>query len=92
METTLIYNDYYNESYIINDTTDLLQIIKINIIDKNNSYYIYYKLKHFEEKELFHSYSKSFTKEEIIGNMLNWLLYEMKKGHFKHYSVWIKKD
>jgi hypothetical protein len=92
MRQTLIYNSYYNENYIVCEITDLLQVVKINIVEKNNNYYIYYKLKHFEEKKLPYSYSNSFTKEEVIEDVLNGLLYKMEKGTIKNYSVWIKKE
>lgn len=91
METTLIYNDYYNENYIISEITELLQIVKVDIIEKNGSYYVDYQLKYFE-KSTFNSYSAEFTKKEVLENVLKGILNKIEKGHFRHYSVWIKKD
>lgn len=34
MKQTLIYNSYYNENYIVCEITDLLQVVKINIVEK----------------------------------------------------------
>lgn len=91
MEPTLIYNDYYNENYIISEITGLLQIVKVDIIEKNGSYYVDYQLKHFE-KNTFNSYSSSFTREEVLEDVLKGILNKIEKGHFKHYSVWVKKN
>ena len=91
MKPTLIYNDYYNENYIIYEITDLLQIVKVDITEKNDSYYVDYQLKHFEKNTL-HSYSASFTRKEVLEDVLKGILNKIEKGHFRHYSVWIKKD